>query len=59
MLSWQFEGKEKQTYVYNFTITFPVGENAMGTSKKKIVYNGSEQIIFEDAQWKIYIRPEK
>jgi hypothetical protein len=58
-LSWQFAGKEKQTDVYNFTITFPVGENAMGTSKKKIVYNGSEQIIFEDAQWKIYIRPEK
>jgi len=58
-LSWQFAGKEKQTDVYNFTITFPVGENAMGTSKKKIVYNGSEQVIFEDARQKIYIRPEK
>jgi hypothetical protein len=58
-LSWQFAGKEEKADVYHFTITFPVGENAVGTSKKKIVYNGSEQIIFEDAQWKIYIRPEK
>jgi len=58
-LSWQFAGKEKQADVYNFTITFPVGENAMGTSKKKIVYDGTEQVIFEDARQKIYIRPEK
>jgi uncharacterized membrane protein YtjA (UPF0391 family) len=58
-LSWQFAGNEKQADVYNFTITFPVGENAVGASKKKIVYDGTEQVIFEDAQRKIYIRPEK
>lgn len=58
-LSWQFTGSEKQADVYDFTIIFPVGENAVGTSKKKIVYDGKERVIFEDAQQKIYIRPEK
>jgi hypothetical protein len=58
-LSWQFAGREKQADIYHFTITFPVGENAVGTSKKKIVYNGSEQVIFEDEVRKILIRPEK
>jgi hypothetical protein len=58
-LSWQFAGKEEKADVYNFTITFPVGENAVSTNKKKIVYDGTEQVIFEDARQKIYIRPEK
>jgi hypothetical protein len=58
-LSWQFAGSEKQVDIYHFTITFPVGENTIGTSRKKIVYDGTEQIIFEDTQRKIFIRPEK
>jgi len=58
-LSWQFAGKEAKADVYDFTITFPVGENAVSTNKKKIIYNGTEQVIFEDARQKIYIRPEK
>ena len=58
-LSWQFTGREKQADIYDFTIIFPVSENAVGTSKKKIAYDGKERVIFEDAQQKIYIRPEK
>ncbi len=58
-LSWQFAGTEKQADIYDFTVIFPVGENAVGTSKKKIAYGGKERVIFEDAQRKIYIRPEK
>jgi uncharacterized membrane protein YtjA (UPF0391 family) len=58
-LSWQFSGKKEQADRYNFTITVPVGENATGTSKKTIVYDGKEQIIFEDTQRKIYIRPKE
>jgi hypothetical protein len=58
-LSWQFAGKEKKADIYHFTITFPVGENTVGTNKKKIVYDGSEQIILEDTQRKIFIRPGK
>lgn len=56
-ISWQFAGKEEQADVYHFTITFPVSENAVDTSKKKIVYDGTEQVIFEDAQRKIFIKP--
>jgi hypothetical protein len=58
-LSWQFAGKEEKADVYHFTITFPVGENAVGTNKKKVVYDGAEQVIFEDSQQKIFIKPEK
>ncbi len=58
-LSWLFAGREKQADVYHFTITFPAGENAVGTSKKKIVYDGTEQVIYEDTQRKIFIKPEK
>lgn len=58
-VSWQFAGHKKGDDVYNFTITVPVGENSSGTSKKTIFYDGKEQVIFEDARQKIYIRPEK
>ncbi|MGA2915844.1 MAG: DUF4190 domain-containing protein [Sedimentisphaerales bacterium] len=58
-LSWQFAGREKQADIYDFTIIFPLGENAVGTSKKKIAYDGTERVIFEDARQKIYVRPEK
>jgi hypothetical protein len=58
-LIWRFAGKEGKADAYNFTITVSAGENAVGTSIKKIVYDGTEQIIFEDAQRKIFIKPEK
>ena len=57
-LSWQFSGKKEKADTYNFTITIPVGENATGMSKKIIIYDGKEQVIFEDAQRKIYIKPK-
>ncbi len=58
-VSWEFAGREDDADVYNFTITVPVGENSSGTSKKTISYDGTEQVIFEDSQQKIYITPEK
>ena len=58
-LSWQFSGKKEKADRYNFAVTVPVGENATSTSKKTIVYDGKEQVIFEDAQRKIYIRPKE
>lgn len=58
-LMWRFAGKEGKDDVYNFTITVSAGENAVGTSIKKIIYDGKEQIIFEDARRKIFIRPSE
>jgi hypothetical protein len=56
-LNWQFSGKKEEADTYNFTITIPVGGNAIGISKKAIVYDGIEQVIFEDARRKIFIKP--
>jgi aryl carrier-like protein len=55
--SWQFAGEKDKADIYDFTITFPVDESSIGTSKKKIIYDGTEQVIFEDAQRKIFIKP--
>ena len=58
-LSWQFAGRNEQADIYNFTITLPVGQKAESTSSKRIAYDGTEQIVFEDKLIKIYIKPEK
>ena len=58
-LSWQFAGRNERADIYNFTITLPVGQKTESTSSKKIVYDGTEQIVFEDKLIKIYIKPEK
>jgi hypothetical protein len=56
-VNWQFAGRDDDADVYNFTITIPVGENSTGISKKTIVYDGKEQVIYEDSQRKIFIVP--
>lgn len=56
---WQFAGKDDDEDMYNFTISLPIGSNAQSTSTKTISYDGAEQIIFEDQQRKIFIRPKK
>jgi hypothetical protein len=55
--SWQFAGEKDKADIYDFTITFPVDESSIGTSEKKVIYDGTEQVIFEDAQRKIFIKP--
>lgn len=56
-VDWQFAGQKDNADIYNFTITVPVSENSTGTSKKTILYDGKEQVIYEDAQRKIFIAP--
>lgn len=56
---WQFTGKKEKADIYNFTITIPTGQNTLSTTSKIIVYDGKEQVIYEDAQRKIYVRPEE
>ncbi len=58
-IKWQFAGKKENADMYNFTITVPIGQNAVSTSSKTIIYDGKEQVVFEDKQLKIYIKPEK
>jgi hypothetical protein len=58
-VSWQFAGKKEKADTYNFTITVPISQGTVSTSHKTIIYNGTEQVIFEDKQVKIVIRPEK
>ena len=56
-VDWQFAGRKDDADIYNFTITVPVGENSTGMSKKTVLYDGKEQVIYEDAQRKIFIKP--
>ncbi|MDD5135595.1 MAG: DUF4190 domain-containing protein [Phycisphaerae bacterium] len=56
-VDWQFAGQKDEAEAYNFTITVPVGENSTSVSKKTILYDGKEQVIYEDAQRKIFIQP--
>jgi hypothetical protein len=58
-VSWQFAGKKENADTYNFTITVPISQGTVSTSSKTIIYNGTEQVIFEDKLVKILIKPEK
>jgi len=56
-VDWQFAGQKDDADIYNFTITIPVGKSSTGVSKKTVLYDGKEQVIYEDAQRKIFIKP--
>lgn len=58
-VSWQYINKENKADVYDFRMTMLVDEDFIGTSEKVIVYNGTEQVIFEDARRKIFIKSKK
>ncbi len=58
-VSWQYAGKKERADMYNFTITVPVSQKTVSTSSKTIIYDGTEQVVFEDKLLKIYIKPEK
>jgi hypothetical protein len=58
-VSWAFAGTENNTDSYIFKLTVPIDEKTTSTFTKTIVYDGKEQVIFEDAQRKIFIKPAK
>lgn len=55
--SWKFVRAGQDGDVYDFTYTVPVNENATATGTIKVVYDGTEQVVYEGQKVKIFIAP--
>ncbi len=58
-VNWDFTGAKNNTDSYIFNLTIPVDDGTDIAITKTIIYDGTEQVIFEDAQRKIFIGPQE
>jgi hypothetical protein len=56
-VTWRYVSTDENGDHYRFRRTFPYDGPDPDTSRKDIIYNGMEQILFEDETQRILIRP--
>lgn len=57
-ITWEYVGTDEKGDHYRFRRVFPYKESNQESATKEIVYDGIEQILFEDEDQRILIRPE-